>query len=476
MPYTTPGVYFEENSKFPPSVTQVETAIPAFIGFTEKAIDDNGQIVSSFPYTARINSFKEYKERFGGAANVYIDSGDANKSRIKITAGMLEVSTDTTNKKFKMYYALQMYFANGGGSCYICSVGKYDSADFTSMTQMNNGLTLIGKEDEPTILVFPDAQGLTGGFYDLYKNALSQSANLGDRVTIVDIQANGSENFGSLESDFRNKIGNNHLKYGMAYYPFLKTILNYQYDESTLNIKVDADIWVLKAKPIAPATNTIAAQENKSVFHKKNEFYHQIKRELSVQNVVLAPSSAMAGIYAMVDNLRGVWKAPANVSLNYVIELMVNIDEQDQRDMNIHITGKSVNAIRHFPGMGVMVWGTRTLAGNDNEWRYISVRRFSNMVEESVKKASIPFVFEPNDANTWVKVRTMIENFLTLQWKAGALAGANPKNAFYVRVGLGQTMTTDDILNGKMIVEIGMAVVRPAEFIILRFSQKMQKA
>ena len=98
------------------------------------------------------------------------------------------------------------------------------------------------------------------------------------------------------------------------------------------------------------------------------------------------------------------------------------------------------------------------------------------MVEESTKKASEPFVFEPNDANTWVKVRGMIENFLILQWRAGALAGAKAEHAFYVKVGLGQTMTAQDILEGRMIVEIGMAVVRPAEFIILRFSHKMQQS
>jgi hypothetical protein len=144
--------------------------------------------------------------------------------------------------------------------------------------------------------------------------------------------------------------------------------------------------------------------------------------------------------------------------------------------MNVDPTGKSVNALRFFSGKGFLVWGARTLAGNDNEWRYVSVRRFFNMVEESVKKATEPFVFEPNDANTWVKVRAMIENFLAVQWRGGALAGAKPEDAYYVRVGLGATMTAQDILEGRMIVEIGMAVVRPAEFIILRFSHKMQES
>jgi phage tail sheath protein FI len=149
--------------------------------------------------------------------------------------------------------------------------------------------------------------------------------------------------------------------------------------------------------------------------------------------------------------------------------------DADQEGLNVDPTaGKSINAIRDFTGKGTLVWGARTLAGNDNEWRYVPVRRFFNMVEESVKKSTYWAVFEPNDANTWVKVRGMIENYLTQKWREGALAGATPKEAFFVRCGLGTTMSAVDILEGRMNVEIGMAVVRPAEFIILKFSHKMQ--
>ncbi|MCP5010801.1 MAG: phage tail sheath family protein, partial [Aestuariibacter sp.] len=200
-------------------------------------------------------------------------------------------------------------------------------------------------------------------------------------------------------------------------------------------------------------------------------------RDLIVEKMrTLPPSGTIAGIYAAVDSNRGVWKAPANVSINYVVGPAVKLDNSDQDDMNVSTSGKSVNAIRAFTGKGTLVWGSRTLAGNDNEWRYVPVRRFFVMVEESVKKATEPFVFEPNDANTWVKVKAMIENFLTLQWRAGALQGAKPEEAFFVNVGLGETMTAQDILEGRMIVEIGMAAVRPAEFIILRFSHMMQTA
>ncbi|MBP5988053.1 MAG: phage tail sheath family protein [Azonexus sp.] len=190
---------------------------------------------------------------------------------------------------------------------------------------------------------------------------------------------------------------------------------------------------------------------------------------------VCPPSGAIAGIYALVDNQRGVWKAPANVSLNGVIAPNDSFATSETDALNVDaVAGKSINAIRAFVGKGTLVWGARTLAGNDNEWRYVSVRRFFNMVEESIKKSTYWAVFEPNDANTWVKVRGMIENYLTQKWREGALAGATTKDAFFVRCGLGVTMSAQDILEGRMNVEIGMAVVRPAEFIILKFSHKLQ--
>jgi len=187
------------------------------------------------------------------------------------------------------------------------------------------------------------------------------------------------------------------------------------------------------------------------------------------------PSGAMAGIYAATDNSRGVWKAPANVSVNSVAGMDTVIDAAMQENMNIDtIAGKSVNAIRPFYGEGLVVWGARTLAGNDNNWRYVPVRRFTSFVEESCKRSTKWAVFEPNDANLWVKVRCEIENFLYTQWSAGALAGAKPSDAYYVHCGLGTTMTAQDILNGYLKVLIGMAVVRPAEFIILEYTQILQ--
>ncbi len=812
--YKTPGVYVEEISKFPPSVAAVETAIPAFIGYTERATKDiKGDLLRK---PKKITAIAEYERFFGGAysettfsANV-IDTLDSN-SGLLIRSATVPRPTDLS--PFMMYYSIRMYFANGGGPCYIISVNTYRDAGgvinsidadlLGTNTTGNGGLDLLKMEDEPTLIVFPDAQALSDSqFYSLYQAALAQCNELQDRFALIDTKGDEEDTPALL----RDNIGTNYLKYGAVYYPFLELVFNYAYKETDVaishtlestfaipatvvgninphsvlisdaltvmraidvaaavtavnsastkpdkaseipgirdaadalraqledpdriqdqleiisgeaatintifndqdiqnaidainavpisthitdlnqiildadaiiddevnnynNITIvnhivpvtqaltdiytlldsDVDSLVMTLIPnlitaiqgndptslisqISTSVNTIhsaqtalvaidveplvddvinqgisdvdaltalqgpLAQANAEVLtnltsliaavnasiqtaqnvaqipliqstltdtvnsidltdlsniHTElnaladgitgipsalvgdrdginafantfdiqtglinealvailipltslfnwvnyldlngnnlsqienidNTTYNQIKLEIEKIRVHLPPSSTMAGIYAKVDRDRGVWKAPANVSISSVISPTRKIDNNIQDGLNVDVVaGKSINVLRAFTGKGTLVWGARTLAGNDNEWRYISVRRFFNMVEESSKKATSQFVFEPNDANTWVRVKAMIENFLTVQWRAGALAGAKAEHAFYVKVGLGETMTSLDILEGRMIVEIGMAAVRPAEFIILRFSHKMQES
>lgn len=478
MAYKTPGVYVEETPRLPPSVAEVETAIPAFIGYTQN-ISYNGLPLLYKP--TRIKSLKEYEEVFGFAETTVFSTAGATGLKINKTGNRFVTDGAITDPfsalKFRLYYSLQLFYANGGGPCYIASCGQTGAAVDPALADFEKAFDALQKEDEPTMLLMTDALTLTiDQYYGLYTSkGLAQAAFLKDRVVLVDLHIDaadkGIKSFADLATDFRTKIGVNNLSYGAAYYPWLRTTLPYALNE--------------KLQPVVRGTGASAAEipnnavlrddENPtaSIYHVNSDLYNVIHKEISKFTIIAPPSPAVAGIYAYVDNTRGVWKAPANVSLNLVKEPMVKIDDEDQTDMNVTSTGKSVNAIRAFSGKGILVWGARTLAGNDNEWRYISVRRFFNMVEESVKKSTEPFVFEPNDGNTWSKVRGMIENFLTLQWRAGALQGAKPEEAFFVKVGLGETMTALDILEGRLIVEIGMAVVRPAEFIILRFSHKM---
>ncbi|TCI93205.1 phage tail sheath family protein [Tenacibaculum sp. M341] len=435
MNYKTPGAYVEEISKFPPSVAQVETAIPAFIGYTELA---------SQTEPVRITSLLEYEAIFGKA-------NPETTISATITAGNVVVANPTP-KKNNMYYALQMFFANGGGPCYVVSAGAYKAPVAAELVA---AMGKLEKEDEPTLLVVPEATCLAASeaYGAVYSEALMQAEKLKDRFVIIDTTS---------ADDLRDELPlSSNLKYGAAYYPNLNTILNYQYNDADVAVTVDG---------VAGTLADLKTSDSGS--------YNAVAREIaSSLRVQLPPSSAVAGAYAKVDSTSGVWKAPANLGLSYVVGPAVKITKDEQDGLNVDTTaGKSINAIRSFTGKGTLIWGARTLDGNSNEWRYVPVRRFFNMVEESVKNATEGFVFESNDANTWVRIKAMIENFLNQQWTAGALAGAKPEDAYYVSVGLNETMTANDILEGRMIIEIGMAAVRPAEFIVLRFSHKLQES
>ncbi|MFK7871023.1 MAG: cadherin-like domain-containing protein [Roseobacter sp.] len=240
-------------------------------------------------------------------------------------------------------------------------------------------------------------------------------------------------------------------------------------DPNPLRVLMDGPVEPLKFQ------NPSAATVDKTL-RATVPLYTEIMDEIAKYMNVMPPAAAMAGIYTAVDDSRGVWKAPANVSVNSVVAPRVNINHEEQENLNVSTTGKSINAIRPFVGEGTLVWGARTLDGNSLDWRYINVRRTMIMIEESIKLASKAYVFEPNNAQTWVTMRSMIENFLTSVWKQGGLAGAVPADAFSVHVGLGETMTPVDILEGILRITVLVAVTRPAEFIEITFMQQLQKS
>ncbi|MGB6152066.1 MAG: phage tail sheath C-terminal domain-containing protein [Pricia sp.] len=444
----TPGVYIEEISNFPPSVASVDTAVPAFIGYTDKE-DDKFK-------AQKIYSLLDFEERY------------CDFSSWKLTYDVKNNAVDEDFSRNELYYHMQLYFANGGGKCYIISVGSKPKNSKGRKEDYLKALEVLLKEDEPTLIVMPEAASMPlQSCMDVYKTALQQAAKLMDRFVIMDIpEDNGDKEI----ENFRNNIGSENLMFGAAYYPNLKTNI-------TIYSKVSNQDIIFKDIAVEDKDGKKTKSITNAEIEPGNMDRQKMIQKVKEQTLVMPPSAAIAGIYATIDGTRGVWKSPANVGLNFVSGLVKKISHEEHGELNIHTEGgKSINAIRSFTGRGIMVWGARTLAGNDNEWRYINVRRFYNFVEESVEKATQQFVFEPNDANTWVRVSTMIENFLSNLWRQGALTGATPKEAFFVKVGLGVTMTMDDILNGIMNVEIGLAVVRPAEFIILKFSQKMQES
>lgn len=333
---------------------------------------------------------------------------------------------------------------------------------------------------------------------------MQHCADTQNRFAIFDIRKHkAGEDTHTVITEFRESIGSAYLNYGAAYYPWLKTSIvnatevNYEnldasVDLATLLPEVEAKKVIEKLKSevdrYAAMNDADKTADNKKAAENVKQNYHQGLKASSptYANLLeairttlneLPPSGAIAGLYTTVDNSRGVWKAPANIAISAVDAPSLNISHEEQQTLNVDVVGgKSINVIRPFPGIGTLVWGARTLDGNSQDWRYINVRRTLIMIEQSLKIAAKAYIFEPNVANTWITVKSMIVNFLTNLWKQGALAGAAPEQAFNVEVGLGTTMTPTDILDGRMIIEFKVAIVRPAEFIVIRFEQKMQQS
>lgn len=638
----TPGVYVTEFPAFPPSVVGVPTAIPVFVGYTEKA-EVGGKSVTLRP--VRIDSAADYEEFFGkgfsaqysllpvtdpaapydfrvwgevgdkpgwvayrltppgtatpptpdaapgntttsadGPPDGEVGTGGTGKpgegpTAPPPTAGATPLDHAAPLAQFNLYNSIRLFYANGGATAYVVSVGAYrDEGGNTATVKADaliSGLKAAAEQTGPTMIVVPDAVLIpaddggppwkSDGFQNVVREMLGQASTLQDRIAILDVYgaqyANTSDHpDATLETvigQFREDVGENdaahgetYLSYGAAYFPYLHTSVIPLSDVTYLNIAPNSrDVLsqVLRwentrmygalssaaaagAKtgdgttgegttgdatagegtaggattggspetpaPKAPAPPTRAdavdaligqmdvsktkESDTDAVTRLNNNLVaalpvlKTIEQQIIARNNVLPASAAMAGVYTAVDNASGVWNAPANVVLSSVDGPTLKLNGRDQEDLNLPVNGKAVDALRAFPGRGTVVWGARTLDGNSPDFRYVQVRRTLIFLEQSIKAALEPFVFAPNTGQTWATVTSMVSGFLTGVWTRGGLMGAKPSDAFSVSCGLGSTMTGTDILNGYMIVQVTLSLIRPAEFIELTFKQTMQ--
>jgi len=427
-----------------------------------------------------------------------------------------------TTLYYRMYNSIQWFYDNGGGTCYIVSVGGYDYSKSTidDNTPYVNALNnILNKEEEPTMVVIPDAvemkNATTGAYnvcYDLQSQMLNHCGTYMNRIAILDVPgATTPPAIGAASSvdNFRNAVAptdNDFYSYGAAYYPWVNTGINPASNANYANIdtvnpvnyatvleflineftnpgiptgvdpKMIPYLNVFAATKFTTSAAPVTIQQADAALANLSTVYPlMLNGILSLMNL-MPPSAAMAGLYTSVDNNQGVWIAPANIAVQNAISPAFTIDDATQEDLNIPIDGKSICAIRAFKGRGVLVWGARTLDGNSNDWRYINVRRTLIYIEQSIKDAAFAYVFAPNVSSTWVSVNSMISSFLTGLWAQGGLVGPKASDSFNVLVGLGSTMTQDDIENGVMRVEIKVALSHPAEFILLTFQQQQQTA
>jgi Bacteriophage tail sheath protein len=330
-------------------------------------------------------------------------------------------------------HAVAGFFLNGGRRCYVVNVGKGGS--LTGAKGKRAGLDVLKEIDEVAIVSAP-------GYVDpaSYDSVLTHCESMKDRIAVIDAPEDVAniellKKFATVAAPTRSRrtadsggetegAGGGEPAgmrpritergYGAFYFP-----------------------WITVADPLSPKTL-----------------------------VNVPPSGHIAGIYARTDATRGVHKAPANEVVRGALNVTYRVTGEEQGELN----QLGVNCIRLFPREGILVWGARTLADAASEWRYLNVRRLFNMVEESIVQSTRWVVFEPNDMSLWKAIRRDITAFLTLVWRDGAFMGATPEEAFFVKCDA-ETNTPDRIDAGQVVTLVGIAPVKPAEFIIFRIGQ-----
>ncbi|MEO8078582.1 MAG: phage tail sheath C-terminal domain-containing protein [Acidobacteriota bacterium] len=322
-------------------------------------------------------------------------------------------------------HAVYGFFLNGGGRCYVVNVGRGQP-----ITGTRAGLEVLETIDEVAIVAAP-------GYSDVASHdaLLSHCENMKDRVAILDSPATVKD------IDELTMVG---------------SVPSPSSDSSEPGAK--------KAARPARGLRPRLSERGYGAFYFP---WITVRDPLSTKDMVdVPPSGHLAGIYARTDAVRGVHKAPANEPVRGALNVTYRVTSQEQGVLN----PSGVNCIRWFPREGVLVWGARTVADGSSEWRYLNVRRLFNMIEESIVQSTRWVVFEPNDMSLWKSIRRDVGAFLTLVWRDGALMGATPDEAFFVKCDA-ETNPPEVIDAGQVVIVIGIAPVKPAEFIVFRIGQ-----
>ncbi len=580
---STPGVYITEIPAFGSSIVGVATAVPIFIGYTQYAGDPTTG-ASLYNTPVALTSMNDFLTYFGGAALQAYQIGVLSPPPTPSGTGSGAVAVAPTpaftayytpnaaspspgpsgsaadsvlqgftlaptpdQPQFNLYWQMLLFFANGGGNCYVVSVGSYWSNQFPtgapsdtsawlpgaiSATDLTNGIAVAGYAVGPTMTVVPETCQLDQADYATVIQAMmSQASTLQDRVAILDLPGClGANTIDTLETCQDNlwiatgpAIAS--ASYAAAYAPALvasivtpnnilytnlvapepadntlvNNILTVQanqlYGQSPAQLAAiqsaiaiafplttsnqnanDAslsDNGTAYAGPTATQTQAQWQTALDNLLQNALPVFKQIEQQIANQMNVMAPSGALAGVWTKSDQQNGVWNAPANIALASITAPLYNMSDAEQGNFNIPTNGQSIAVIRSQLNRGTIVWGARTLDGNSNDYRYIQIRRTLIYIEQSVKLAMQAYVFAANDATTWSTVTASVSSFLNGLWQQGGLMGSKPTDAYSVACGIGSTMTSQNVLDGYMIVAVNVSLIHPAEFIELTFTQMM---
>jgi phage tail sheath protein FI len=504
--YLSPGVYVEELASASKPIEGVGTAVAAFVGFAEKG-DFNAPVLVT-NWSQFRNTFGDfmagsylahavygYFNNGGGSAYV-VRIGGQGKSNAAVAALPSRASTSMDTVR------IQAIEAGSGGNETIVEVSNAPASDGDNNDELFN-LTIRRRDQTETFENRTMRRGGRGRYAETVVNDAATGSKL---ISIVDAAAGGTlaerrpqpgvyNLTGGAEAtteispaeyqgDVVDRTGISGLEaideITMVCVPdLMSAVANGMITDEQMRSVQTAIIGHCELMgdriAILDAPAKMKPQQIKEwrmdtarYDSKYAAFYYpwiKVNDPATNQIIAVPPSGHIAGIYARNDATRGVHKAPANEVIRGAVDVEMQITKGEQDQLN----PDGINCIRAFPGRGIRVWGARTLS-SDPSWRYVNVRRFFNFVEKSIEGGTHWVVFEPNDMDLWERISRNVTAFLMTQWRAGALFGATPEQAFYVKCD-SETNPPDTIDAGQVITEIGMAPVKPAEFVVFRIAQ-----
>ena len=399
-----PGVYIEERGALGAQLTEPNSAIPIFIGYTQKA-GRRGKSLVRLPI--KVGSLKQYIASFGHCFNPRFTIVPANpKDSSAFLLNHQQVSLQyCEHNTLYLYQAVQLYFLNGGRECYILSVGIFseqthfqiNAEDFSGAKGNKSIFEILDKVKQPTLVVLPDVIANPLIAYPLYEKLLQYCATSRKHFAILDVGFPGSQQMADDLREFRTAIGTASLQYGAAYYPGLHSMLIEASDVGYINLDSSISLQeiLLPSSPalmhsiqqIGPGISRTKRKNIQQALLAGSPDYARLMQAIQFRRNTVPPAGAVAAIYNITDHTKGVWKAPANMSLQGVISPVLKLTDAQQQGLLADVTGgKYINAIRLFEGKGTLIWGARTLDGNSNDWRYVSVRRTVILLNNPLKR------------------------------------------------------------------------------------------
>lgn len=421
---TPPGVFVSESSSGVRTITGASTSVPAFLGYTKTSANDAPD-ANPQPFTdaeravpQKIGSWREFAARYSVQA-VAKDLADATDP----------ATVHTLQRCLPLAEAVYGFFANGGSACYVVGfTGPQDAVSPEALkgdTDARSGLAGLEAVPEVTMVAVPSLWDMTA------------DVSAEKEVPAPDHAAGVSR---------------------------MAEVLKHCTEQRNRLAILDPPPGLTPAQVAAFADTLASPETDDAAFTALYYPWITVPGVDAVERTV-PPCGHLAGVWARTDAERGVFKAPANQNLRGALKIETVLTDDEHGELN----AKGVNCLRVFPDRGLLVWGARTRS-TTRDWRYLNVRRLVSYLSDSIRQSTTWAVFEPNDERLWATLRHAVASFLTDQWRQGALVGRTPDEAFYV-ICDATNNTTETMDDGKVVCDIGVAPVRPAEFVHFTITQ-----